>query len=205
MKIISLSSSIAGPACSIACSIKKKYYNNNYKTNIFDYLEISLISVIQICLLDNEQIEYLSNNNIITSNTDGKKSVQFANFDKIISHHDLPENYTDEDYNNFINKYIRRFRKLMNDIMTEDSIYFIRHGYESEDEIKLFIRTIHNINKKLDIHFINIIWDEDFKDTLSFNIPNYIFINLYDSSSSSDSLFNKIVDSDWSKVFTRIK
>ena len=139
MKIISLSSSIAGPACSVACSIKKHYYNNNYKTNIFDYLEISLIGVIQVCLLDDEQIEYLSNNNIITSNKDGNKSVQFANFDKMISHHDLPENYSDEDYKNFIDKYIRRFRRFMNDIMTEDSIYFIRYGYELEDDIKLFI------------------------------------------------------------------
>ena len=58
MKIISLSSSIAGPACSVACSIKKHYYNNNYKTNIFDYLEISLIGVIQVCLLDDEQNIY---------------------------------------------------------------------------------------------------------------------------------------------------
>ena len=117
----------------------------------------------------------------------------------MISHHDLPENYSDEDYKNFIDKYIRRFRRFMNDIMTEDSIYFIRYGYELEDDIKLFIRTIHNINKKIDIHFINIIWDKDFKETNS-------LINLYDPNVlSSDSLFNNILDSDWSKVFTRIK
>jgi hypothetical protein len=38
MKIISLSSNIAGPACAVAQCIKK-YYNNDYKTNFFDFLE----------------------------------------------------------------------------------------------------------------------------------------------------------------------
>ena len=51
MKIISLSSNTAGYACAIACIIKNKYYNNNYKTNFFDYLEISFTSIIQLLSL----------------------------------------------------------------------------------------------------------------------------------------------------------
>ena len=54
MKIISLSSNIAGPACAVAVSIKK-YYNNNYKTNFFDFLEVSLLSIIQV--LQTEDID----------------------------------------------------------------------------------------------------------------------------------------------------
>ena len=41
MKIISLSSNKAGFACAVATSIKK-YYNNNYQTQMFDYLVCSL-------------------------------------------------------------------------------------------------------------------------------------------------------------------
>jgi hypothetical protein len=52
MKIISLSANIAGPACAIATSIKKYFYNNNYITNIFDYLELSIISINQFLLLN---------------------------------------------------------------------------------------------------------------------------------------------------------
>ena len=56
MKIISLSSSIAGPACAVAKSIKKYFYNNNYQTNMFDYLEISFLSILQILYLDKDDI-----------------------------------------------------------------------------------------------------------------------------------------------------
>ena len=55
MKIISLSSSIAGPACAIATAIKKHFYNNDYQTNIFDYLEISLESINQFLLLEEKK------------------------------------------------------------------------------------------------------------------------------------------------------
>jgi hypothetical protein len=60
MKIISLSANIAGFACAIASSIKKYFYNNNYITNIFDYLELSIISINQFLLLNEEDIQYIN-------------------------------------------------------------------------------------------------------------------------------------------------
>jgi len=91
MKIISLSSNTAGPACAIATSIKKYFYNNNYQTNIFDFLELSLLSIIQI--LESNDIEKdINNNHLITDNLNNAKSVEFKNFDKVINYNDLENN-----------------------------------------------------------------------------------------------------------------
>ena len=63
MKIISLSAGIAGPACAIATSIKKYFYNGSKQTDMFDYLEISLLSIIQILSLNSDNLcDALSNN-----------------------------------------------------------------------------------------------------------------------------------------------
>ena len=122
MKIISLSSSIAGPACAIGLCIKKHFYDNNYQTNMFDYLEISLLSIIQILYLKNDDINYLHENNEVFINPVGNNSVIFKNFNHIISHHDLKLNYSEEDYKDFIDKYKRRYHRLMEYINTEDKI-----------------------------------------------------------------------------------
>jgi arsenate reductase-like glutaredoxin family protein len=66
MKIISLSSYHAGPACAVSVSIKKYFYNNNTITNIFDYLEISLESINTLISISPVDIDnfLLTNNNI---------------------------------------------------------------------------------------------------------------------------------------------
>ena len=94
MRIISLSSDIAGPACAISSCINT-YSKNNYPTNIFDYLEISLLSIIEILKIKTETLNIdnkLRGDNEINLNKDNKNSVKFNNFNKIISHHDLQEN-----------------------------------------------------------------------------------------------------------------
>ena len=118
MKIISLASDIAGPACAIATSIKKYFYNNNYETNIFDFLEITLKDINK--LLDNYDISFVENLHL-TKNNIHKSSVTFNNFDKIISHHDLPEEYNENDLKNFKEKYIRRYNRLFNCIKNEEN------------------------------------------------------------------------------------
>ena len=160
MKIISLSSSISGHACAISQCIKQNFYNNNCITNMFDYLEISLLSIIQILYMKNDDINYLHINNEIITNIDGNKSVQFKNFDKIICHHDLKNNYTEEDYHNFIKKYQRRYYRLLHDLYNEDVLYFIRFGIEPQYLIEQFINKVKEINPKLTIYFINVNYDK---------------------------------------------
>ena len=206
MKIISLSSSTAGHACAISQCIKKYFYNNEYQTNIFDYLEISLLSIIQILYLNPNDINYLHENNEIISNQDGNKSVKFKNFDKIISHHDLKENYTEEDYNNFIKKYQRRYYRLYENIKTEDKIFFIRYGIESNNLIEIFIKKINEINPQLVVYFINVNYDKN-NEIINYNIKNYFYINFYINENIiyDNNLYFQTFQYDWNIICDLIR
>ena len=201
MKIISLSSSIAGPACAIACAVKQYFYNNNYQTNMFDYLEISLASIIQILTLNPSDIQYLSENNEIVLNKDGNNSVIFKNFDKIISHHDLKQDYDNNDYISFIEKYKRRYYRLIDHIKNENKIFFIRHGIEDENELLSLIDIILKINPTLDLYFINII-NYEYNYTNLKNNKNFIVVNLY--IDTSEDLFVKTLNSNWNPIYSFI-
>ena len=215
MKIISLSSNIAGPACAIGVCIKKYFYNNNYKTNIFDYLEISFVSIIQILNMDYNDIDYLSYNNNIEKNNDGKYTVKFNNFDKIYSHHDLNDNYTENDYNEFIEKYKRRYKRLINYIKNENKIFFIRYGIEDLEEIKSFINIINKINPNLVFFLIIVVYDESQKEVNSeyininpYNLNNVYFYNFYNNLDKnliySEDLFHKTIEYNWKDIYNII-
>jgi hypothetical protein len=207
MKIISLSSSIAGPACAVATIIKKHFYNNNYETNMFDFLEVSLESVIKVLTISNNNLnieDYLSNNYTIIVNNDGNNSVFFNNFDKLISHHDLILDYNEDTFNIFIEKYKRRYNRLINHILNEDKIFFIRFGEEYKDSIINFINNVKNINNNLEVYFINLYFDENNKK-LHHDIKNYYYINFYDTIDFnkiySEDLFNKTMEFNWIPIF----
>jgi hypothetical protein len=207
MKIISLSSSIAGPACAIASIIKKDFYNNNCETNMFDYLEVSLESIIQVLniKINNLDIEdHLKNNISIIKNIDGNNSVFFNNFDKLISHHDLILDYDITIFNNFIEKYKRRYFRLINSIINEDKIFFIRFGKDKEESINNFINIVKSINNNIKIIFIHLYFDENNKVN-NYNIKNYYYINFYNNldlnKKYSENLFYKTMEFNWDSVF----
>ena len=207
MKIISLSSSIAGPACAVATSIKKYFYNNNYETNMFDFLEVSLESIIKVLTIKNNNLnieDYLSNNYDIIENKDGNNSVFFNNFDKLISHHDLILNYNEDIFNIFIEKYKRRYNRLINHILNENKIFFIRFGEEKKESIINFINYVKNININLEVYFINLYFDENNKK-IDNDIQNYYYINFYDTIDFnkiySEDLFYKTMEFNWLPIF----
>ena len=212
MRIISLSSDIAGPACAISRCINT-YSKNNYPTNIFDYLEISLLSIIEILKIKTEALNIdnkLRGNNEININKDNKNSVKFNNFNKIISHHDLQENYSEEDYNNFIEKYKRRFYRLINIIENEDKIFFIRYGTENNELILNFMNEVNKINPNLNMYFINVNYDEhnNIPEMKSYVSNNYHYINFfnyinYDIQYDND-LYFKTLQFNWNIVFNFI-
>jgi len=210
MKIISLSSSIAGPACAISVSIKKHFYNDNCETNMFDFLEVSLESIIKILniKINNLDIEEILRNNYnIIVNNDGNNSVFFNNFDKLISHHDLIINYNEEDFNNLIQKYKRRYNILINYINNENKIFFLRFGNESEELIINFINNVKMINNNLEIIFINLFFDVN-NQNLNYDIKNYYYINFYNTIDYNkiynEDLFYKTLEFDWFTVFELI-
>jgi len=207
MKIISLSSYIAGPACAIAFSIKKFFYNCNYQTNIFDYLEISLLSINQVLYLKNNDIDYLDHNIEMYKNKDNNISVRFKNFDKLISHHDLKENYSKNEYNLFIEKYKRRYNRLINDICIENKIFFIRYGIENKNNIFNFINIVRKKNPNLTIYFINIIYDENnyLYDNDLLELDNFYLINFYNyidiNFKYNDDFFYRVQEFNWKIIY----
>ena len=205
MKIISLSANIAGPACAVANCIKK-FYHNDYKTNFFDFLEVSFYSIIQLLKIENiENIDNeLRTNTYIISNSVNKKSIYFNNFNKMISHHDLEKNYSPEDFENFIEKYKRRYNRLINFIKEEDKIFFIRYGLEKEESIINFINEVNKINEYVIIYFINVDYDI-YNLNINYNIKNYVYINFYnyidDNKKYEDDLYFKTLQFNWDEVF----
>jgi hypothetical protein len=205
MKILSLSANIAGNACAVAYCIKN-FYNNNYQTNFFDYLEISLLSIIQVL---NEETIYdkINFNQTMITNKDNKESVYFNNFHKIISHHDLVNNYNNEEYIDFIEKYKRRHSRFLDTVKSENKIFFIRYGFEDYENIVTFMNKIKNINPNLEFFLINVNYDET-NIQINYDIKNYIYINFYNINDKNiqydDDLYFKTLQFNWENIFELI-
>ena len=205
MIIISLSSNIAGPACAVATAIKNNLYlNKNYPTNFFDYLVVSLKSVNELLSIKASDIQYLDHNLNIYNNFSKSMTVEFNNFNKLISYHDLKKDYDNQDFINFIDKYKRRYFRLLNYIKNEKEIYFIRYGEEDINEIKIFCNIIKNINSNLFFRFVNVIYNEN-KIHVDINFNNYLLINFYDINDKNikynEDLFYRTLQFNWLKIF----
>jgi len=107
---LSLSSSCAGYACAVCQSIKN-YTTSSNETQFFDWLITSMKSVNQI--LENTPIIFDSND--IYQNNSNTISINFKNFDLLISHHDCDE-FNDNSINEITTKYIRRYERLIDTI-----------------------------------------------------------------------------------------
>lgn len=205
MKIISLSYSDAGYACSIATSINKRY---NTVSNFFDYLIVDMKTINDIFYLRNLEL-LLNNYNFEVQGSKENITVIWNNFSKMISYHDLKNNYDEKLLNNFKSKYLRRYHRLMNDIYNEKIIFFIRFGKTKYDEIRNFINNIKNINNKLILYFINVDYDNEFKDNIYYDdIENYIYINfsvINNKNLQNDDVYFRMLECNWDFVFSKIE
>ena len=102
---ISLSASYSGNACAIRQSIIN-YTMNSKQTHFFDWLVTSMKSVNQI--LENTPIIFESN--YIYPDPLNTTSINFKNFDLLVSHHDIHE-FNDNSINEITEKYIRRYER----------------------------------------------------------------------------------------------
>jgi hypothetical protein len=174
---ISLSSSYAGNACAIRQSIID-YTTNSNETNFFDWLVTSMKSVNQIL----EKMPIIFETNYIYPNPLNTTSINFKNFDLLISHHDISE-FKDDSINKITEKYNRRYERLINTIKTTTKINFIRYCKNQqnieEKQILIFYKNINNINPNLLFNFILISDDNNLvipNELLKNN--NFIYINL---------------------------
>lgn len=173
---LSLSSSYGGYACAVRQSINN-YTTTSNETHFFDWLVTSMKSVNQI--LENTPIIFESN--YIYPNSLNTTSINFKNFDLLVSHHDI-HIFNDNSINEITEKYVRRYERLINIIKEGNKINFIRYCKNQEDleeeEIYIFTKNIEKINSNLPFNFILISHYNDLVIPTNLLKDNFIYINL---------------------------
>lgn len=136
-----------GSSCVIKHYIDK--YNSKNKTLFFDWLMISMKSVIDV-LECNDINTILNIDNIIADPSapivDNNARIINKKLDFCVSIHDVPAKFTNKDIIEFIDKYKRRYERIINYIKSSEKIVFIRCNNEPKELIDKFITTILTIN-----------------------------------------------------------
>lgn len=165
-----------GHRCDVKYQIDK--HNHKIETLFFDWLMTSMASVIEILSCDDIN-KILCVDNIIrdASNPyqDDKSRMIIKSLNSCVSVHDVPRNFTKKDILDFIDKYKRRFDRIIKYIKSEEKIYFIRNDSidaftkQNIDEYtrQTFIDTILKINPKCNFALVII-------DNNTINTPGII-------------------------------
>lgn len=72
---------------------------------------------------------------------------------RCVSIHDLKPKYNEKDVCNFIEKYKKRFNRIINHVKGTDKIIFVRHGNIDTVQKNRFIKAIKLINPECDFWF----------------------------------------------------
>lgn len=181
---VSLSASFASHACAVRQSIDN-YYKQQTNTNFFDWLVCSMKSINDIIegkpiLFDEENYTY--------PNTLNTVSIDFKNFDLLISHHDIHE-FNETSISDITGKYTRRRERFLNMIKTDNQeiVHFVRYcKYQDnleEEEINKFFELLKNLNSNFTFKFVLISDDntliipkslESRENFIHLNLSNYI-------------------------------
>ena len=90
--------------------------------------------------------------------------------------HDIPVSYDSSHINNFIEKYKRRYNRIIKTILNIKSvIYFIRKGKITHAEKNIFIKNIQNINSKCEFKLVELL---EQKTTNNYFISEKYFISV---------------------------
>ncbi len=147
-----------GRNCNVKFQINK--HKPKQETHIFDWLGTDMDSVIQI-LQCKDIDEIFNHDNIVEDNKNNtdkrtRPRIILKNLPYCVSIHDLHVRYKKTDVDNFIDKYKRRFKRLIDLIQENEKIYFIRHGEITQEQKKLFIDTILKINPNCNFALVSV-------------------------------------------------
>ena len=170
---------------------------NHQKRSFFDWLVCSIKSINEI--LEKKPILF---GNIIYPNSSNTVSINFSNFDKLISHHDIHE-FNDNSIIEITEKYNRRYERLIYTLINKKSIFFIRYCKKlndiEEEQILIFIQHIKNNNTNLLFKFILI---SDYDNII---IPNSLINNEYFIFINLNNYIDEEVLNETNKYFKIIK
>jgi len=193
-----------GSACSTKYQIDK--CNRKEKTLFFDWLMTDMNSVISILNCTNIE-EFLNVNNIVRDEKHpfhhNNSRVFIKSLSFCVSIHDISVEFNDKSIYDFIDKYKRRFTRMLELIKSKEKIYFIRFGKKiDENEKNKFIQTILKINKCCDFALISIIVNQEEKCIIKDD--NYLEINIkkLQDVDKNDWTHSYL---DWKQIFMEIK
>lgn len=149
MKYISI-----GFKCSVKYNIDK--YRGKSKTLFFDWLMTTMDSVIELLKCNNIKDILYIDNLVKDHSFIGKKTckIKIQSLDFCYSIHDMPKYYKKNDIINFIEKYTRRFNRIIQYIKSNEKLCFIRYGKISNNQVDQFINIIKKINPKCNFTLI---------------------------------------------------
>jgi len=183
---------------------------NDKETNLFDWVISIFQNILDILSTDN--INNIFNiDNIIHYELNGEECrIGFKPLDYFLSIHYLPNSYTDSDLHEFINKYKRRYERMINIIKNDNNIIFLR--FDNDDLINIedylqFKNIIQNINPNCKFCFINLIINLQLEDNINIinenyykiNLKNYLIFKEVDITGGSFNCF------DWKTIFNDIE
>ena len=196
-----------GTACNVKYQIDRFF--GKKQTLFFDWLMTDMDSVINILNYYNNINELLFYDNIIRDPSQPIagiysqiiiKSLSFC-----VSIHDIDKNITKDKINDFINKYIRRFNRIIDYIKQSNKIYFIRYGEVINNIQKInFINIIKKINSNCNFTLVSLIENNSINNIIE-NDNNYICININRyiiSNGINDWHTNNL---NWKKIFDDMK
>lgn len=166
-----------------ACDVK--YNIDNFtgckETYFFDWLLTDMGSVNQILGTTNiDNILFftnvIDNPKIPTHGSNSRIMIKSLSYCESI--HDIPFSYNYSHIHDFIEKYKRRYRRIIDTILTNKSvIYFIRKGKITPDEKNIFIKNIKNINANCNFKLVELLDQKPTNDLdnyfISVNLENY--------------------------------
>ena len=191
------------------CSVKYQINKNKHvlHTLFFDWLITSMKSVIEILNCDDiNNILYFNNiirdtNNPFIGTTNSR--IIIKSLDLCVSIHDISYDFTDNDIYNFINKYKRRFNRIIQYIKSNIKIYFVRVDNDIDNNtLQQFIKTILNINPNCNFSLIIIDNNKTNNNSiLKYEHCLYMKLNI-DNPILSDWTLEYL---NWSKIFLDIE
>ena len=153
-----------GHLCSVKYQIDK--HKHKIETLFFDWLVTSMNSVIEV--LSNNIHDILNVNTIyINPGSNNMSNISITSLPDCRSIHDVKLDYTNTDILEFIDKYIRRYTRIIQYIQSKEKIYFIRNGSVDLCTQQKFIDAILKINSKCNFDLIVI-------DNKTTHLPNTI-------------------------------
>jgi hypothetical protein len=207
-----------GKHCDTSIFIRK-IINNNNPTQFFDWVRTDFKAVLHILNLNSIDTLFNIDNIIVDKESyksEGELCMTLKNFEKdnitLLFHHEIPyNNYSTVELNNklmlFIDKYKRRFNRLIELIKSDKKlcfIYRINGNFDYENDTDIFNKILININKNINYNLILLIEEKE-EEYIYLNYKNYLKINLKNFYNKNFNPNDWITLYDWENIFKLIK